>query len=155
MKRFLCVLVLVGACAVGLGFYLGWFHIGSRSTDGKSKVTFSVDTEKFQEDKKTAEEKIQHLGQRAKDKDGGPKEKSMDGVVVSVSGDKLTMTDKEGKELTQTLAANVKVTCDGKTGTAADLQPGMRIRVTTEKAEPHAITRIEALDANLDFEKGA
>jgi hypothetical protein len=30
----------------------------------------------------------------------------------------------------------------------------MRIRVTTENAEPHAATRIEALDNNRDFEKG-
>jgi hypothetical protein len=154
MKGLLFVLVLLVAGAVGLSFYMGWFHIGSDSADGKSNVTLTVDTEKFQEDRKTAEEKVQHLGHQAKDKAKGLMEKSMDGTVVSVSANKLTMTSKEGKDHEHTLAANVKVTCDGKTCLAADLKQGMRIRVTTETAEPHAVTRIEALDDNRDFEKG-
>jgi uncharacterized protein YxeA len=133
MKGFLCLLVLVAAGVIGLGFYLGWFHIDSDSANGKSRITFSVDTDKI----------------------GAPTEKRMNGVVVSVNSDKLTMTNKEGKEQTHTLTADSKVTCDGKVCTAADLKPGMRIRVTTEKVEPHTVTRIEALDDNPDFEKGA
>jgi len=155
MQRLLFVLVLVGAGAVGLGFYLGWFHIGSDNADGKSNVTLSVDTDKFQEDSKTAAADVKDLGHKVKDKVAGPSEESLDGTVVSVSGDKLTMTNKDGKEHGHTLAANVKVTCDGKVCKAADLKPGMRIRVTTENAEPHTATRIEALDNNRDFEKGA
>jgi hypothetical protein len=145
MKSILCVLVLLGAGVVGLGFYRGWFSIGSERDDGKPRVTLSVDPEKFQEDRKKAEEKIQHLGHKV------ATAKSTDGTVVSLSGDKLTMTSKEGKEQSHPLAANVKVTCDGKACTAADLKAGMRIRVTTDTAAPHAAARIEALDKDVAF----
>ena len=155
MQRLVFVLILVAAGIVGLGFYQRWFQIGSDKADGKSNVTLSVDTDKFQEDRKTAQEKVQDVGNKIKDKVTGSSEKSMDGTVVSVSADKLTMTNKEGKEHSHALAANVKLTCDGKVCKAADLKPGMRVRVTTENAEPHAATRIEALDTNRDFEKGA
>lgn len=151
MNRFLFVLVLVVAGAVGLSFYQGWFHIGSDKADGKSNVTLSVDTDKFQEDRKTAQEKVQDVGNKIRDKVAGTSEKSMDGTVVSVSGDKLTMTNKEGKEHSQALAANVKVTCDGKTCPAADLKAGMRIRVTTDTVDRHAAVRIEALDKDTGF----
>ncbi len=155
MQRLLFVFVLLVAGVVGLSFYMGWFRISSDSSDDKSKVTFSLDKKKFQEDKNTAEEKMQNLGHQVKDKTAEQPAQSMDGTVVSISADKLTMANKEGKEHDHTLAANVKVTCDGKTCIAADLKRGMKIRVTTEKAEPHAATRIEALDNNRDFEKGA
>jgi GH24 family phage-related lysozyme (muramidase) len=151
MKRLFFVLVLVTAGIVGLGFYQGWFHIGSDKADGKSNVTLSMDTDKFREDRKTAQEKVQDVGNKIKDKVTGPSEKTMDGTVVSVSADKLTMTNKEGKEHSHTLAANVKVTCDGKTCTAVDLKPGMRIRVTTDTADRHAAARIEALDKDTAF----
>lgn len=154
MQRFLFVLVLVGVGVVALGFYLGWFHIGSDSADGKSNVTLSVDGDKFREDRKTAAGNVQDLGRQLKDQVAGPSGKSMDGTVVSVSGDQLTLTSKDGKEHSHTLAANVKVTCDGKACSAMDLKPGMRIRVTADNTEPHAATRIEALDTDRDFEKG-
>jgi len=155
MKRLLFLILLIGVGIIGLGFYRGWFQVGSDSADGKSNVTLSVNKDKFQDDKKEAVADVQGLGHKAKEKVAGSSEKSMDGVVVSASGDKLTMTDKEGKELRQTLAANVKITCDGKTCATADLKQGMRIRVTTENAEPHNATRIEALDNDRAFEKGA
>ncbi len=154
MKRLFFVLVLVGAGIVGLGFYQGWFQIGSDNADGKSNVTLSVDTDKFQEDRKTAQEKVQDVGNTMKDKVRGPSEQTVNGTVVSVSADKLRITNTDGKEQSHTLAANVKVTCDAKICTAADLKAGMRVRVTTENAQPHAATRIEALDDNRDFEKG-
>jgi hypothetical protein len=155
MKRLLFLILLIGVGVIGLGFYRGWFRVDSDSADGKSNVKLSVDKEKFQEDKKEAVADVQGLGHKAKDKVAGSSEKSVDGVVVSASGDKLTMTDKEGKEHSQSLAANVKITCDGKTCAIADLKQGMRIRVTTENAEPHNANRIEALDNNRAFEKGA
>jgi hypothetical protein len=152
MKRILVVLVLFLAVAsVGLGFYRGWFSFTSDSADKKSNVTFSVDTEKFQADSKSAMASAQDLGGRIKDKVAGPSEKSMDGTVVSVVGDKLTMTTKEGKEHSHALAADAKVTCDGKDCKAADLKAGMRIRVTTNEAAPHAASRIEALDKDAVF----
>lgn len=75
MKRLLLVLVLVVACGVALGFYRGWFHIGSDNVDGKSNITLSVDQNKIQEDGKAAQEKVQDLGQ-PKHKTEGPTEKS-------------------------------------------------------------------------------
>ena len=75
-----------------------------------------------------------------------------DGKVVSITGNKLVMTGKLGKEeLTCTLSADVKVTCDGKVCKSSDLKPGMKIRVTSESNDPHAAVRIEAIDKNLDF----
>lgn len=155
MKAFLFVLVLVVAGGIGLAFFREWLSVASDHDDDKSNLTFSVDTDKMQEDKKTAIAKVQDFGHQVKDKAAGPNEKSMDGTVVSISADKLTMTNKEGKAHSHALAANVTVTCDGKTCAAADLNAGMRIRVTTNDAAPHAATRIEALDKNPDFEKGA
>lgn len=154
MKAFLVVLVLFVAGVVGLGFYRGWFSFASDSADAKSNITLTVDQNKFKEDRKAAREGVQGLGHQAKDKVAGSGEKSMDGTVVSVNGDKLTMTNKEGKEHSHTLAAGAEVSCDGKACKATDLKPGMRIRVTTASAAPHAATRIEALDKNPDFEKG-
>jgi GH24 family phage-related lysozyme (muramidase) len=151
MKRFFFVLVLVVAGIAGLGLSQGWFHIGSDRADGKSNVTLSMDTDKFQKDSKTAVADMKDVGRQIKDKVAGPGEKSMDGTVVSVTGNKLTMTNKEGKEHSHTLAANVTVTCDGKTCTVADLKAGMRIRVTTDTADRQAATRIEALDKDIAF----
>lgn len=169
MNRIIIVLVLLGVCAVGLGFYRGWFRVGSDSADGTSHVTLSVDTDKLQQDRKTAVADVQDAGRKIKDKVAGPNEKSVngtavepghalvshDGKVVSITGNRLVMTNMEGQaEQTCTLAADVQITCDGKLCKAADLKPGMRVRVTNENAEPHAATRIEALDNNREFEKG-
>jgi len=75
-----------------------------------------------------------------------------DGKFVSISGKKLVMTGTEGSdERTCTLAVDAKVTCDGKVCKAADLKPGMRIRVTTDSEAPNDATQVEALDKNADF----
>ena len=75
-----------------------------------------------------------------------------DGKFVSVTGKKLVMTGAEGsEERTCTLAVDAKVTCDGKVCKAADLKPGMRIRVTTDSEAPNDATQVEALDKNADF----
>jgi len=152
MKRLLLVLALVVAGGVGLGFYLGWFHIASNND--KSNVTLSVDADKFNKDEKAAADSLKGAVRRVEDGVAGTGEKRTVGTVVSVSGDQLKMTDEAGKEHSQALAATVKVTCDGKACTTADLKAGMRIRVTTDKADQPA-TRLEALDNNREFEKGA
>ena len=153
MKRLLFVLVLVGAGVAVLGYYREWYRFGSDSTDGKSNVTLSVDTHKFQEDRKSAVAGVKNLGHKTEDKIAA---NSHDGKVVSITGAKLVMTNMEGEEeQMHALTAGVTITCDGKVCKAADLKSGMRIRVTTEIAEPHAATRIEALDSHRDFEKGA
>lgn len=78
--------------------------------------------------------------------------KPRDGQLVSVTDKQLVMTDKESKkEQTCKFAADVKITCDGKVCKAADLKPGMKVRVTSESNEPHAATRIEAIEKNPEF----
>jgi len=74
-----------------------------------------------------------------------------DGKLVSISSSKLVMANKDGKEHSHTLNADVKLTLDGKACQAADLKSGTRIRVTTESDQPNAVTRVEAIDKNLDF----
>lgn len=151
MKRLFLVLVLVGAGVVGLGFYLGWFHVEADSGGGKSAVTLSVDRDKIQEDRNTTAASVQEVGRHLHINAGAPTETTMDGTVVRIEGDKLTMATKEGKEHSHSLAANLKVTCDGKTCTATDLKPGMRIRVTPDTKDRYAAARIEALDRDPAF----
>ena len=84
----------------------------------------------------------------ADDKDQGD---THEGKLVSVTGNKLVMTDKDGKEHTHTLAADAKFWCDGRACRAEDLKPGMRIRVTTPKNDLKTALKVEALDKNKDF----
>jgi hypothetical protein len=153
MSRFLLVLVLILAGVLGLGIYMRWFNVSTDNVGGTSNVTFSVDQKKIKDDSKTAVANVQDAVGQTKDKVAGA---SHDGKVVSITDNKLVMTNMEGKEEHRhAMTANIKITCDGKDCKAEDLKPGMRVRVTTEKAEPHAATRIEALDNNRDFEKVA
>ncbi|MFN4261311.1 MAG: hypothetical protein ACK4RK_18660 [Gemmataceae bacterium] len=152
MKTLLVVVVLLVAGVVGLGFYRGWFSFTSDSSDAKSNVTLTVDQDKFREDREAATESVQDLGRQAKNKVAGPGEKVTDGTMVSLQGGELTITDKEGKEHRHTLAADVTVICDTQKCKAADLKPGMKVRVTTAKAEPHAVTKIEAFNNDRAFE---
>jgi preprotein translocase subunit SecF len=153
MSRLLLALVLVLAGALGLGIYMRWFNVSADNAGGTSNVTFSVDKEKIEKDGKTAVANVQDVGRQIKDKAAG---NSHDGKVVSITDSKLVMTNLDGKEEhMHALIADIKITCDGKVCKVADLKPGMRVRVTTEKAEPRAATRIEALDNNRDFEKAA
>jgi hypothetical protein len=62
MNRLWVVLLLVVVGVVGLRFYLGWFQFTSNTADEKPNVTFTLDPEKFQEDK----EKVQDMGPSAK-----------------------------------------------------------------------------------------
>jgi len=77
-----------------------------------------------------------------------------EGKVVSASGTKLVMTDRDGKEHTHTLAPNGQVMVDGRNAKIEDLRPGMRIRVTTEQGNIGVVTRIEGLDKGRDFQGG-
>jgi hypothetical protein len=58
MKGFLVVLVLLIVGIAGLGFYLGWFQIGSDSGDGKAHITLTVDQKKIKADEEKALEKV-------------------------------------------------------------------------------------------------
>jgi hypothetical protein len=75
MNRFLFAIVLIAIAIGGLGFYLGWFNIGSDRSDGKDHITLTLDKEKFKEDEKKAEEKVHDLSHQAKDAAAAPTEK--------------------------------------------------------------------------------
>ena len=76
-----------------------------------------------------------------------------EGKVVSITGDKLVMTNKEGKEYSHTLAKDAKLTCDGSACKTDDLKAGRRIRVITKKDDRNVATSIEALDKHAEFAK--
>ena len=67
MKSVLVVLALVVAGVVGLGFYLGWFHLSSGNSANDAHVTVSMDKGQMQEDKDRAVDQVQDLGQPAKE----------------------------------------------------------------------------------------
>ncbi len=71
--------------------------------------------------------------------------------MVSMTGDKLVMTSKKGKEFSHTLMKDAKFTCDGTDCKAEDLKAGSKIRVTTQKDDRNVATGIECLDKNAEF----
>jgi hypothetical protein len=90
---------------------------------------------------------------KAGDKDKAADQKAMEGKIVSVEGNKFTMSDKDGKnEHTHTLALDAKITCDGKECKLADLKAGTLVRVTTDKADKTMAVRVEATTKN-SFDK--
>ena len=70
MRRLLVVLVLFVVGIAGLGFYRGWFRLSTNSTDQEPSATITVDKDKIHADEKMAKEKVQGLGQKAKEKTG-------------------------------------------------------------------------------------
>ena len=70
MRRLLVVLVLFVVGIAGLGFYRGWFHLSTNSTDQKPSATITVDKDKIHADEEMAKEKVQGLGQKVKEKTG-------------------------------------------------------------------------------------
>ena len=61
----LVIILVILACLAGLGFYQGWFHLGSQSSSGKSDITLTVDKDKMTADEQKAKEKVQSLGHKA------------------------------------------------------------------------------------------
>jgi hypothetical protein len=74
MKGLLLVLVLVVVGVLGFGFYRGWFHVTSDSAEGESNVTFTVDKNKIEEDRKKVQQKAQDLGHSENERTGVPTE---------------------------------------------------------------------------------
>jgi hypothetical protein len=66
MKALLVVVVLLLAGIAGLGFYRGWFHLSTDSTDHKSNATITVDKDKLHADEEIAKEKVRELEHKAK-----------------------------------------------------------------------------------------
>ena len=70
MKTLLVVVVLLLAGIAALGFYRGWFHLSTNSTDQKPSATITVDKDKIHGDEEMAKETVQGLGQEVKEKTG-------------------------------------------------------------------------------------
>jgi hypothetical protein len=69
--RFLLVLaVLLLVCVAGLGFYRGWFHLSTNSTDPKPSATITVDKNKIHADEEKATENVVGFGRNVKEKTG-------------------------------------------------------------------------------------
>jgi hypothetical protein len=65
----------------------------------------------------------------------------VEGMVVKAADGKLTITDKDKKEHSCTVAKDAKITCDGKECKLDDLKKGVKVKVTVEK---DAAVKIEA-----------
>ena len=78
MKGMIFVFLLVIAGVVGLGFYMGWFQVSSGSDGNKASITLSVDKNKIQEDKDKAVNKLQDVGQPAKETTSATTEKAQE-----------------------------------------------------------------------------
>lgn len=75
-----------------------------------------------------------------------------EGTVVSITGQKLVMKTKaDDTEHTHTVAQDATITCDGKKCELSDLKPGQKIRVTTKKNDREMVTKLEALDKDIEF----
>jgi hypothetical protein len=75
MNRLLVVLVVLAllvAGGLGLGFYLGWFHLSKDGTSHDPNFTITVDRDKIQQDQEKAKETMQGVGQKVKGKAGAP-----------------------------------------------------------------------------------
>lgn len=59
----------------------------------------------------------------------------VEGKVVKVADGKLTITGKDNKEHSCTIAKAAKITVDGKDAKAEDLKAGVAVKVTVEKKE--------------------
>ena len=56
------LMIVVGLIVVGvtvLGFYFGYFRIGTDSADGAAHITLTVDQKRIHEDEQKAAEKVQ------------------------------------------------------------------------------------------------
>jgi RNase P/RNase MRP subunit p29 len=76
---------------------------------------------------------------------------SHEGKVVSITGDELVMTSKDGQKHSHELTSKAILTLDGKVCKAAELKPDTRIRVTIEEGDKNGVTRIEGLDKSAAF----
>jgi hypothetical protein len=64
MIRFIGVVVVLLAIVAGIGYYRGWFHTESTDAGGHDAVTVTVDKDKINQDKTSAEQQVQDLGHK-------------------------------------------------------------------------------------------
>jgi hypothetical protein len=74
MKRLLCIVVLLIAAVVALGYYLDWFKISTGGTEDKTNISITIDKNKVQQDtekaKEKTKEKAEELQNKVKEKTG-------------------------------------------------------------------------------------
>jgi hypothetical protein len=61
MIRFLGLLVVLALLVVGVGYYRGWFHADSNNTNGQPTISVTVDKDKINQDKASAQQEVQNL----------------------------------------------------------------------------------------------
>jgi hypothetical protein len=61
MIRFLGMLVLLSILVAGIGYYRGWFRAESQDTNGQGAITLTVDKNKLNQDKASAQQEVQDL----------------------------------------------------------------------------------------------
>jgi len=64
MLRFLGMLVVLLALVAGFGYYRGWFHAGSSDSNGQDTIKLTVDQNKLDQDKASAQQQVQDLGHK-------------------------------------------------------------------------------------------
>ena len=64
MTRFLGMLVVLFAVFAAFGWYRGWFHADATNADGQHTVSVTVDNDKFNQDKASAQQQVQDLGHK-------------------------------------------------------------------------------------------
>jgi hypothetical protein len=68
MKTFFGVIALLAIGIVCVGFYQGWFHVTTHTTNQESSTTITVDKDKIRADEGKAKEGIHELGKKVSDK---------------------------------------------------------------------------------------
>jgi hypothetical protein len=64
MTRFMGMLVVLLLLFVGFGYHRGWFHAESQDSNGKGSITVTVDKDKLNQDKASAQQQVQDLGHK-------------------------------------------------------------------------------------------
>jgi hypothetical protein len=70
MRKVVFVLVVLVVLVVGLGFYRGWFHIGTTSNPeaGQTGIQVSIDQDKMKSDVDEARQRVTPAKTQAEDK---------------------------------------------------------------------------------------
>lgn len=84
-----------------------------------------------------------------------PSVQTVEGIIASLDGTKLSMKNRDGHLVSHTLAVDASYTRDGQACQASDLTVGNRIRVTVAKADRTLAVGIESLDAHKQFKSPA
>jgi hypothetical protein len=64
MLRFLGMLVVLLALVAGFGYYRGWFRAGSSDSNAQDTIKLTVDKDKIDQDKASAQQQVQDLGHK-------------------------------------------------------------------------------------------